>query len=99
MCEMAAAHPGFVIRDSPSLADRAPDGIEDDLHGIDLKEHAYPVAKAAVGKNADRRGDAPHQGVSSFTPGRLSSALDVQFKNSTGGALIATSNAMCVRTD
>jgi hypothetical protein len=35
------AHPGFVILDSPLLAYREPDGIEDDLRGTDLKEQFY----------------------------------------------------------
>jgi hypothetical protein len=34
-------HPGFVVLDSPLLAYRAPDGIEDDLRGTDLDEQFY----------------------------------------------------------
>lgn len=34
-------HPGFVILDSPLLAYREPDGIEEDLTGTDLKEQFY----------------------------------------------------------
>jgi hypothetical protein len=34
-------HPGFVILDSPLLAYRAPEGIEDDLTGTDLNEQFY----------------------------------------------------------
>lgn len=34
-------HPGFVILDSPLLAYREPDGMEDDLRGTDLKEQFY----------------------------------------------------------
>lgn len=34
-------HPGFVILDSPLLAYRAPEGVEDDLTGTDLIEQFY----------------------------------------------------------
>lgn len=39
--EQATPHPGFVVLDSPLLAYRAPDGIEDDLTGTDLNEQFY----------------------------------------------------------
>ena len=37
----ATPHPGFVVLDSPLLAYRAPDGIEDDLRGTDLNRQFY----------------------------------------------------------
>lgn len=37
----ATPHPGFVILDSPLLAYREPEGVEDDLTGTDLKEQFY----------------------------------------------------------
>jgi hypothetical protein len=56
---MAAAHPGFVIPDS--LADRAPDGIEDDFVVLTLGARLSGRACPRRQKNADRRGDTPHQ--------------------------------------
>ena len=38
-------HPGFVILDSPLLAYREPDGVDDDLTGTDLKEQFYSFLK------------------------------------------------------
>lgn len=34
-------HPGFVVLDSPLLAYREPEGVEDDLRGTDLKDRFY----------------------------------------------------------
>jgi len=39
-------HPGFVILDSPLLAYRAPEGIEDDLSGTDLNQKFYDYLAA-----------------------------------------------------
>lgn len=39
-------HPGFVVLDSPLLAYREPDGIEDDLRGTDLQEQFYAYLQA-----------------------------------------------------
>jgi len=35
------AHPGFIVLDSPLLAYKEPEGIEDDLRGTDLKDKFY----------------------------------------------------------
>lgn len=34
-------HPGFVVLDSPLLSYKAPEGVEDDLRGTDLKDRFY----------------------------------------------------------
>jgi uncharacterized coiled-coil DUF342 family protein len=44
--EKKTPHTGFVVLDSPLLAYREPDGIEDDLRGTDLQEQFYAYLEA-----------------------------------------------------
>jgi AAA domain len=42
-------HPGFVVLDSPLLAYRAPEGLDDDLRGTDLNEQFYAYLQGLPG--------------------------------------------------
>jgi regulator of replication initiation timing len=65
-------HPGFVVLDSPLLAYREPDGMEDDLRGTDVQEKFYAYLtkwtdrQAIIIENVNPPADIRSQDTSHF---------------------------------